>query len=244
MRIRVDLPAPFSPTMAWSSPASTSKSTPSSASVAPKCLLAPLTLAAAWLTVLPPRPRPGGASPRHVCDLHLFVGDLSALDDHVVVEGHGAVTHRHVVMSLGGPFAAALGVRPGGEQKIAGKAAGAGVMSHGVGAVERDRVPAALRIEPPAEMRDRVAVHVMGMRLVAVEPIAHQPGVESTIDPANEAIADVEAHFVLHIAAIGQHDDVARRKYQGTNGGAFDGEGVQVAGTRAIEAAGRCRIAL
>ena len=49
MRISVDLPAPFSPTTAWISPAATSKSTPSRATVAPKCLVTPSALAAGWL---------------------------------------------------------------------------------------------------------------------------------------------------------------------------------------------------
>ena len=46
MRTSVDLPAPFSPTSACTSPASTSKSTPSSARVAPKCLDTPRALPA------------------------------------------------------------------------------------------------------------------------------------------------------------------------------------------------------
>ena len=41
-------------------------------------------------------------------------------------------------------------------------------MALGIVAVERDRVPAPLRIEPPAEKRDSVAVHVVGTGTVAM----------------------------------------------------------------------------
>src|SRR5262245_61060039 len=178
MRISVDLPAPFSPTMAWSWPNATSKSTPSSASVAPNRLPTPSTLAARWLI----------ASARNECHLHLLVREPATLDDHVVVEGHRAVAHRHVVVALGRALAAALRVRAGREQEISGEATGAGVVALRVGAAERDRVPAPLRVEPPAEMGDRVAVHVVGMRLVAVEPVAHQLGVEAALDPPDKAV--------------------------------------------------------
>ena len=56
-----------------------------------------------------------------------------------------------------------------------------------------------------------MAVHVAGVGAIAVEPIAHQRRVEAALDFADKAIADVEAHLVLHIAAIGQDDDVAGR---------------------------------
>src|SRR5512138_2425093 len=139
MRTSVDLPAPFSPTRAWISPGITSKSTLSSARVAPKCLAMPRAFAAGTLI----------GKTRLTCDAHdahLLVGEFAALDDHVVVERHRAVAHRHVVMALGGALAATLRVRPGGEQKVAGEAAGAGVMPCRLGAVERDRIPAALRV--------------------------------------------------------------------------------------------------
>ena len=84
-------------------------------------------------------------SPRHERDLHLRIGELAAVDDHVVVERDGAVAHRHVVMALGGALAAALRVRAGGEQEVAGKTAGTGVVALGVGAVQRNRIPARLR---------------------------------------------------------------------------------------------------
>src|SRR6266508_2224949 len=227
MRISVDFPAPFSPTMAWISPKATSKSTPSSATVAPNCLPIASARAAGWLI----------ASTRHEGDLHLLVGELAALDDHVVVERDGAVAHRHVVVALGGALAAALRVGAGGEQEIAGEAARAGVVALGVGAAERDRVPAALRVEPPAKMRDGVAVEVVGARLVAVEPVAHQLGVEAALDLADKTVADVEPHLVLHVAAIGQHDDVAGREHHSAVGRYLVREGVHVAGAPVVEAA-------
>src|SRR2546429_751963 len=91
MQISVDLPAPFSPTTAWISPRATSKSTPSSATVAPNRLVTPSALAAGWLI----------ASARNERYLHPRIGQFSALDDDVVVERDRAVTHRYVIMSLG-----------------------------------------------------------------------------------------------------------------------------------------------
>src|SRR5262245_56230488 len=234
MRISVDLPAPFSPTTAWISPNATSKSTPSSATVAPNRLLTPSALTAG----------PVIASTRNECHLHLRVGEFAAVDDDVVVERDRAVTHRHVVMSLGRALAAALGVGTGREQKISGKAARAGVVALGVGAVKRDRVPAPLRIEPPAEMRDGVAVEVVRARLVTLEPVAHELGVEPALDLADETVADVEPHLVLHITAIGQHDDVAWTKHHGAVGRAFVRKGMHVAGAPVVEAAGLLRISV
>src|SRR6516162_546663 len=234
MRISVDLPAPFSPMTAWISPYATSKSTPSSATVAPNRLLMPSALTAG----------PVIASTRNERHLHLRVGELAALDDDVVVERDRAVTHGHVVMSLGRALAAVLGVGTGREQKISGKAARAGVVALRVGAVEGDRVPAPLRVEPPAEMRDGMAVEVVGVRLVALEPIVHELGIEPALDPTNETVADVEPHLVLHVTAIGQHDDVAWAKHHGAVGRAFVRKGVHVAGAPVVEAAGLLRISV
>src|SRR5215475_13434050 len=181
MRISVDLPAPFSPSTAWISPKATSKSTPSSATVAPNRLLMPSALTAGRVI----------ASTRNECHLHLRVGELAAPDDDVVVERDRAVAHGYVVMSLGRALAAALGVGTGREQKISGKAACAGVVALRVGTVERDRVPAPLRVEAPAEMRHGMAVEVVRARLVALEPVAHELGVEAALDLADEAVAEV-----------------------------------------------------
>src|SRR5262245_30446146 len=112
----------------------------------------PRALAAETVTT-----RPSGSA-RDARHAHLVVDELAALDDHVVVQRHRAITHRHVVVAFGGALAAALRVRPGREQEIAGKAARAGMVPLGIGAVERDRIPAALRVEAPAEMRDGMAV--------------------------------------------------------------------------------------
>src|SRR5262245_45999352 len=234
MRISVDLPAPFSPTMAWISPNATSKSTPSSASVALNRLPTPSTLAAGWVIT----------STRNERHLHLLVRELAALDDHVVVEGHRAVAHRHVVVTLGRALAAPLRVRAGREQEISGEAARAGMVALRVGAVERDRVPAPLRVEPPAEMGDRVAIPVVGVRLVAVEPVAHQLGIEPALDLADEAVANVEPHLVLHVAAIGQHDDVTGREHHRAVGRALVGKGVHVSGAPMVEAARQLRVAV
>src|ERR1700730_15018018 len=234
MRISVDLPAPFSPPTAWISPNATSKSTLSSATVAPNRLPTPSALMAGRVI----------ASTRKECHLHLRVGELAALDDDVVVERDRAVAHGHVVMPLGRALAAALGVGTGREQKISGKAARAGVVALRVGAVERDRIPASLRVEPPAEMRDRVTVEVVGVRLVALEPIAHELGIEAAFDLTDKTVADVEPHLVLHVTAIGQHDDVAGGEHHGAVGRAFVRKSVHVAGAPVVEAAGRLRISV
>src|SRR5262245_56185879 len=234
MRISVDLPAPFSPTTAWISPNATSKSTPSSATVTPNRLLTPSALTAG----------PVIASTRNECHLHLRVGELAALDDDVVVERDRAIAHGHVVMSLGGALAAALRVGTGREQKISGKAACAGVVALRVGTVERDRVPAPLRVEAPAEMRHGMAVEVVRARLVALEPVAHELGVEAALDLADEAVADVESHLILHVTAIGQHDDVAGGEHHGAVGRAFVRKGVHVAGAPVVEAARLLRISV
>src|ERR1700751_5409040 len=210
MRISVDLPAPFSPTTAWISPNATSKSTPSSATVAPNRLPTPSALIAG----------PVIASTRKECHLHLRVGELAALDDDVVVERDRAVAHGHVVMPLGRALAAAPGV---GALRI--------------GAVERNRIPASLRVEPPAEMRDRVTVEIVGARLVALEPVTHELGIEPALDLADEAVPDVGPHLVLHVTAIGQHDDVAGGEHHGAVGRAFVRKSMHVASAPVIEAA-------
>src|SRR5215467_8600195 len=187
---------------------------------------------------------PEYALARNEYHLHLRVGELAALDDDVVVERDRAVAHRHVVMSLGRALAAALGVGTGGEQKISGKAARAGVVALGVGAVERDRVPAPLRVVPPAEMRDGMTVEVVGARLVALEPVVHELGIEAALDLADESVADVEPHLVLHVTAIGQHDNVAGGEHHGAVGRAFVRKGMHVAGAPVVEAAGLLRISV
>ena len=61
---------------------------------------------------------------------------------------------------------------------------------------------------------------------------------------ANEAVANVEPDLVLHVAAIGQHDDVAGLEHDRAIGRAFVREGVNVARAPMVEAAGRFRIAV
>src|SRR6516225_900865 len=234
MRISVDLPAPFSPTTAWISPYATSKSTPSSATVAPNRLVTSSALTAGLVI----------ASTRNECHLHLRVGELAALDDDVVVERDRAVTHGHVVMSLGRALAAALGVGTGREQKISGEATRAGVVALRVGAMKRDRVPAPLRVEAPAEMRDGMTVEIVRACLVALEPVVHELGIEAALDLADESVADVEPHLVLHVTAIGQHDDVAGGEDHGAVGRAFVRKGMHVAGAPVVEAAGLLRVSV
>src|SRR5260221_11805029 len=85
MRISVDLPAPFSPTAAWISPNATSKSTPSSATVAPNRLPTPSALMSRLVI----------ASTRKECHLHLRVGELRGLVDDVVFKPDRSVAQGH-----------------------------------------------------------------------------------------------------------------------------------------------------
>ena len=117
-------------------------------------------------------------------------------------------------------------------------------MAHRIGAIERDRVPAALRIQAPAEMRDGMTVHVVGIGAIAVEPVAHQLGVEPAFDLPDKAVADFEPHLVLHVTAIGQDDNVAGRENDRAVGRAFVRERVHVPGAPMVETAGRFRIAV
>ena len=87
-------------------------------------------------------------------------------------------------------------------------------------------------------MRDRVAVHVVWRGAIAVEPVAHQFGIEPAFDFADEAVADFEPDFVLHVSAIRQDDDVAGGQHDGPVGRAFVRECVNVSGAPMIEAAG------
>src|SRR5207245_7418438 len=108
---------------------------------------------------------------------------------------------------------AALRAESSGAPAGPGKAARAGVVTCWIGALERDSVPASLRVETPAKMRDRMLVHVVQPRLIALEPITHQLGIETALDAADKSVADVEPDLVLHIAAIGQNHDIARQEH-------------------------------
>src|SRR5215475_13632671 len=144
---------------------------------------------------------------------HLLVGELAPIDDDVIVERDRAVTHRYIVVPLRGALATALRIGPRREQEIPRKTTRPSMMTAGIGTIESDRVPASLRIKPPAEMGDDMTVHVLRMRAIAVEPRVHELGVETAPDTADEAVTNLEADLVLHVAAIGQDDNVARLEY-------------------------------
>src|SRR5918911_93605 len=77
--IRVDLPAPFSPTRAWTSPGATSRETPRSARVGPKLL---------WIASMRSRGSGGGAATGgclgSVAQVRLEVAGVERLDGRVV----------------------------------------------------------------------------------------------------------------------------------------------------------------
>ena len=105
----------------------------------------------------------GWGSARDARDDHRRVDDPALVDDHLAVERDGAVAHRHVVVAPRVALAAALRVRAGREQEVAGKRARRGAVALGLVAVQRDAVPQRLRVEAPAEVRDRVRVAVVGV---------------------------------------------------------------------------------
>src|SRR3569833_1992158 len=79
--MRVDLPAPFSPTRAGTSPGRTSKSTPSSARTPPYRLRMPVSLSSGSLSVMdppsaPPRALRGGRARSVVVLVDVVLGDL------------------------------------------------------------------------------------------------------------------------------------------------------------------------
>src|SRR5215471_3298396 len=124
---------------------------------------------------------------------HFFVGEAALVDDDVVVECDRAVTHRDVIVSLGRALAAALRIGPGREQEIAGEATRARVMPCRIGAIECDRIPASLWVQPPPKMRDCMSVHVLRIGAIALEPVIHELGIEAPLDVADEAVANVNA---------------------------------------------------
>jgi hypothetical protein len=71
-----------------------------------------------------------------------------------------------------GAFAAALRVRARGEEEVAGEAARRSAAALGRVAVEGERVPAALRIEAPADVRDPIGWSPR--RLAFGELVAHE----------------------------------------------------------------------
>src|SRR5205085_4241931 len=168
------------------------------------CAVNAAAIAAAntMLRMLPPLPW-------FALDAHLFVDDSAALDHHFAVERDGAVAHRHVVVPARIPLAAALGVRAGGEQEIAGKGARRGAMPLGRVAMQRDPVPQRLRIHPPAEMRYRIRIAIGRRRSSVVQPVAHQLCVHGALDLDDVTFADGELHRVGDVAAVRQDDDVA-----------------------------------
>ncbi len=169
---------------------------------------------------------------------HLGVNDFALLDDRLAVEREGAVAHRHVVMPAGAAVAAALAVRSGREQEVAGKHPRGGTHALGRVAIQAEPVPGRLRIEAPAEMRDGIGVAVVGRGLVVVEPVFHQLGVEATADRRDKAVAHVEPDAVDDVARIRKDDDVARLDHHRAVGAAFVGEGVDVAGAPVVETPG------
>src|SRR5436309_13589833 len=60
-------------------------------------------------------------STRLPADLHSGIDDAPVLDDLAPVQLHRAVAHRHVVVPARIALASALGVRPRGEEEVAGK---------------------------------------------------------------------------------------------------------------------------
>src|SRR6516225_10386048 len=78
--------------------------------------------------------------------------------------------------------------------------------------VKRDIVPASVRIDAPAEVRDRVAIHVVGRPAVILQPVVHKLGIQAALDPADKAIAHLEPNLVLNVTTIRKDHDIAGLK--------------------------------
>ena len=86
-------------------------------------------------------------------------------------------------------------------------------------------------------MRDRIGIAIAGEILAVFQPVAHQRRIEPALDACDMAALDLEADLVLHIAAIGQDDDVAGLKDDPAGGTFLIGEGVEQADAPMVEAA-------
>src|SRR5882762_4033636 len=92
--------------------------------------------------------------------------------------------------------ASALGIRPGGEEEVAGKSSSRGAVALRRVAVQGDAVPERLRVHAPAEVRHRIRVAVRGRRLSVFQPVAHQLRVHRAFDLVDMALADLELHRI------------------------------------------------
>ncbi len=151
----------------------------------------------------------------------------------------GAAAHRHVVVAARRALAAALRVRAGGEQEVAGEAARRGAAALGRVAVEGERVPAALRIRGPSRRARRRRGRG---RPSPVLPSASQSRISAASTPPSMrddvAFADLEPDRIDDVAAIGKDDDVAGLEHDLAVRAAFVREGVQQADAPVVEAAG------
>ena len=139
--------------------------------------------------------RYGAGAHRRTRRPHRRIDDAAVAHDDVAVQRDRAAAHRRIVVSARGALAAALRIRTGGEQKIAGEAARRGTAAFGRIAIKRHGVPAALGIQSPAQMRDGIRIAVI-RALAFREPVAHQSSVEAAFDLSDVAFSDLEAHRV------------------------------------------------
>src|SRR5262249_40567621 len=139
---------------------------------------------------------------------HLRVNQSSAFYDNLAVQLDRAVAHRHVVVPACGAFSASLAVRAGREQEVAGEAPGSGAAAFGDIAIKRKRVPPALRVKAPAEMRDGIGVAVALEFFAALQPFAHQSRIDPTVDRDDMAALDLQTDRIHDIPAVGQDHDV------------------------------------
>src|SRR3989441_5519611 len=174
-------------------------------------------------------------SARLPADLHSGIDDAPVLDDLAPVQLHRAVAHRHVVVPARIALASALGVRPRGEEEVAGESSSRGAVALRRVAVQGDAVPERLRVHAPAEVRHRIRVAVRGRRFPVLQPVAHQLRVHRALDLDDVALADLELHRIRYIAAIRQDHDVPGLEHYRAVGAAFVREAVDVPAAPMVE---------
>src|SRR5688572_11413850 len=168
-------------------------------------------------------------------NLQFFLDDAAALDYDLAVQRHRAVAHRHVVMPARIALAAALRIRPGGEEEISREGARRSALALGQVAVQRNAVPQRLRVHAPAQVRHRVRVAILRRTPAVVQPVAHQLGVRAAVDLDDMALADLEPNRVGDVAAVRQDNDVARLQYDRAVRAALVREGVDMAAAPVVE---------
>ena len=180
-------------------------------------------------------------------DVSCYLCEYDALDGHIIIDNpavfyddpaiqfHAAIPHGYIVVPAGCAFAAALVIGAGREQEVAGKGAGRGPAALRFIAVKSDTVPQRLRVEPPAEVGNRIRVPVICAGTIIIQPIPHEFGIESAFHFVDKTVADRQPDLILDVPAIRQDYDIPGLKDYRAIGAAFIGEGVDVTASPVVK---------